>query len=82
MERSLDAMKTALRVLTAITKRHHPDEVDLQSLRQLAPLVGNLPPDELACEVIQLAIKHRAEVRKGCSVGALYAPRDNTEYLT
>ena len=65
MQQSLDAMKLALRVLQALNEEREPDEQDLTSLRALAPLVGNLPPDELACEVIKLAIERRAQVRSG-----------------
>jgi len=36
---------------------------DLDELRRLAPLLANAEVDELACEVIQQAVKHRTEVR-------------------
>lgn len=56
-------MKVALRVLTALNEKQTPNPQDLAELGRLAPLLNGLPPDELACEVIQLALKHRAEVR-------------------
>jgi DNA-binding NarL/FixJ family response regulator len=59
----IDAMKIALRVLTAITEKRNPDPDDLQELHRLAPLQPGASPDELACEVIQQAIKRRADAR-------------------
>lgn len=66
MQYSLAAMELALRVLTALTEKRHPDPEDASRLRALAAGAGarELPLDELACEVIQQALKHRAEVRK------------------
>ena len=64
MQTSLDAMRVAVRVLGALNQNRPPDRGDLDRLRQLAPLSAHLPADELACEVIQMAIKHRAEVRE------------------
>ncbi len=63
MQNSLQAMKVALRVLTAVTERTPADEADLAELRRYAPDAANLPPDELACEVIQRALKARAMAR-------------------
>jgi hypothetical protein len=63
MQESLEAMKVAVRVLGTLNQNQSPDGDDLDRLRQLAPLSAHLPADELACEVIQQAIKHRAEVR-------------------
>ncbi len=64
MQYSLDSMKVALRVLTALTEKRAADEKDIAELRALAgPSSEGLPPDELACEVIQLALRHRAQVR-------------------
>jgi hypothetical protein len=63
MPRSIEAMQLALRVLTALTEKRYPDPEDLAQLRQLAPDAAAKTPDELACEVIQNALKHRAEVR-------------------
>ena len=60
-------METALRVLTAITEKHHPDSIDIDELRKLSPALAHLPPDELACSVIQQALKRRAELRGAAS---------------
>lgn len=57
------AMTVALRVLAAITYKHEPDPADVAELKRLAPLLADTPPDELACDVIQQAIRRRAEVR-------------------
>ena len=58
------AMRTALRVLTAITNRQLPDESDLQELHRYAPEFAHLPPDQSACAVIQSALKAREEAEK------------------
>ena len=57
-------MELALRVLSAVTLGQHPSPRDVAELRQLAPdAPPNMGADELACEVIQRAIKqHRAAV--------------------
>jgi hypothetical protein len=64
MEQGLDAMKTALRVLTAITDRHNPEPADVEELRRWAPLLAALPPDELACDVILQVMKQRSGERR------------------
>jgi hypothetical protein len=56
-------MNTALRVLKAITEKREPDSTDVDELRHLAPLPADTPIDELACEVIQQALKRRAAAR-------------------
>jgi hypothetical protein len=61
MQQGLDAIKLALRVLTAITDKQNPDASDVQWLRQYAPLLADLPPDELACEVVQEELARRRE---------------------
>jgi hypothetical protein len=68
MQYSLDAMKIALRVLTALTEKRNPSDEEIGRLRELVGVAGeHLPADELACEVIQKALKHRAYVRRaGC----------------
>jgi hypothetical protein len=63
MELTLDALKTALRVLTAISERQKPDPGDVEALRTFAPLLANSPLDELACDVIQQALRRRSEIR-------------------
>ena len=62
VEETSDAMKIALRVLTAFIEERPPDPSDVEELRQLVP--GGRPAlDELACDVIQRAIRHRKEVQ-------------------
>jgi hypothetical protein len=62
MQESLEAMKVALRVLSALTEKRPPDPADIEELRRYAPLAnGSL--DELACDVIQEAVKHREHAR-------------------
>jgi hypothetical protein len=64
MQKSLEAMETALRVLTAINAKRHPDPLDVDALRAYAgPQPDGMGLDEFACEVIQQALKQRAEVR-------------------
>jgi hypothetical protein len=63
MQKGLDAMKTALRVLTAITERQHPDMADIEALRRFAPQHANTSLDELARDVIQEALKQRSAIR-------------------
>ena len=69
MQQSFDAMKLALRVLEAVNERREPDSQDVAGLRALAPLIANLPLDELACEVMRLALERRAKVREAVRRG-------------
>jgi hypothetical protein len=66
MQYSLQAMELALRVLTALTEKRNPSPEDANRLRAIAAATGTceMPLDDLACEVIQQALKHRAQVRK------------------
>ena len=57
------AMKTALRVLTAINERYEPDPTDAEELRQYTPLRADTPLDEVAFTVIQQTIRFRALAR-------------------
>jgi hypothetical protein len=63
MQQSYNVMELALRVLNALTYKRNPDPNDIDALHQLAPDFAGLPADELACQVIQRALKCRAEVR-------------------
>jgi len=64
MQAGLDAMKTALRVLTAITEKRQPDPADITLLRNYAgPQPQDIALDEFACTIIQRALKRRAEIR-------------------
>jgi hypothetical protein len=53
-------LETALRVLSAITAHNDPDRCDVETLHHFAPTLNDVAPDELACEVIQMAIRHKA----------------------
>ena len=64
MQEGPEAMIIALRVLTALMDNLYPDPADVEKLHQLAPARGSAAPlDELACDVIQKALKHRAMLR-------------------
>jgi hypothetical protein len=70
MQAGLDAMKTALRVLTAITEKREPDPADITLLRSYAgPQPKDVALDEFACTIIQQALKHRAEIRSAAASG-------------
>jgi len=60
---SMAALKTAQRVLTALSGRGPLRPEDLDRLRRFAPALMNEPPDELACDVIKQALQIRAAVR-------------------
>ena len=67
MQESFDAMTTALRILTAITKECDPEPTDVVALRTFCgSQAQGVDIDELACEVIQNALRHRAKVRAAC----------------
>jgi len=61
MSYNLEAIKTGLRVLAAISDRANPAPVDVQELLRLAPECADLPIDELACEVVHRAINASVE---------------------
>ena len=63
MEASLDALKTALRVLAALTEKRTPEEEDVKSLREYANDDRSPDLDELACDVIQRALVRRTTAR-------------------
>jgi hypothetical protein len=64
MQESLEAMTTALRVLTALTEKRQPSPLDVDMLRQYAgPQPDGIGLDEYACDVIHRAIRRRSEVR-------------------
>jgi hypothetical protein len=64
MERTLNAMKVAARVLVALGEHQAPDQADVDELRSLDPLMNDMPLDDLACDVIQQALKRRAELKQ------------------
>jgi len=65
MEKTTKALKTALRVLAAITDDRKPDPADVEELQRLAPLMGDTPLDDLASDVIQQALRRRARDKDG-----------------
>jgi hypothetical protein len=65
MQRSLEVMQTALRVLAAVNAKRHPDSMDIDALRAYAdPQNEDIGLDEFACEVIQKALKERVAARR------------------
>ena len=61
-------MAVAIRVLTAINECRSPDAKDVEALRSLEPLLAEtLPLDELACEVIQQALKRRNQLSRNAA---------------
>jgi hypothetical protein len=64
MQESLEAIETALRVLTALTEKRQPSQGDLDMLRQYGgPKPDGIGLDEYVCSIIQKAINRRADVR-------------------
>jgi hypothetical protein len=67
MHDSLHKMEVALRVLSSLTNGEKPDPDDVRELVTLAHTAREYSLDsldELACEVIQQALRRRAEVRR------------------
>jgi hypothetical protein len=61
-------LETALRVLDAFSEHNEPELADVQKLKRLAPLMSLLedaPLDEIACDVIERALKHGATPQVG-----------------
>ena len=56
----VNSLKTALRVLAAITNHVEPSPTDVESLRAIAPEYCLHTPDEIACEVIRRSLSKRA----------------------
>ena len=63
MRASLEVIKTATRVLSALTENESPNAADVQTLRDYDETRNGRDLDELACDVIQKALRHRADVR-------------------
>ena len=60
----LAALILAVRILTATIEHYAPDSRDVEELRRFAPLLADLPIDELACEVVYAELKRREEKRQ------------------
>ena len=74
MQKSLEVMDTALRVLADINSKRHPKAADIDRLRAYAgPQADGMGLDEFACEVIHKALKQRAAVR-GSKVSVIESP--------
>jgi hypothetical protein len=67
---SIEVMKLALRVLNALTEKTAPAAADLEGLLSFAPDLTKLPPDELACEVIQRAMKRQVHMQRALNTGS------------
>ena len=63
MRVGIDAIKTATRVLAALTAKQEPDPADIQALLDYDQPTNGRDFDELACDVIQKALRHRAAMR-------------------
>lgn len=65
MQRSLQAMQTALRILSALTEKREPDATDVSELeRYIGPKPNAVDLDEWVCNAITKAIKHRTAARE------------------
>src|SRR5205085_11341697 len=70
MQKSLEVMDTALRVLADINSKRHPKAADIDRLRAYAgPQADGMGLDEFACEVIHKALKQRAAVDRARQSG-------------
>ncbi len=67
---SIEIMKVALQVLTAITDKSGPRRSDIEALLMFAPDLTKLPADELACEVIQRAMKRQVHLQRALNTGS------------
>lgn len=62
---NIAVMQTALRVLAAITEHQMPAQSDLAQLREAAPEFASHRMDDLACHVIETALRNRKAAREG-----------------
>ena len=63
MQESQEAMKTALRVLTALTEQRQPSPLDVDTLRLYAgPQSEGIGLEQFACDVIQTWLARRTAV--------------------
>jgi hypothetical protein len=64
MEEGLAAMKTALRVLSAISEGLQPEPADVHAVQNYAgPQPEGAGLDEVACAAVQRALTRRAKIR-------------------
>jgi hypothetical protein len=62
---SLEAIRTAARVLASTAEMHNPDPGDIVALRRFAPHLSHCHTDELVREVIILAVNRMASGARG-----------------
>jgi hypothetical protein len=63
MQETQEAMKTALRVLTALTEKRQPSPLDVDTLRRYAgPHPEGIGLEQFACDVIQKSLARRTAV--------------------
>lgn len=60
----VEAFQIAWRVLRATAEKKFPSPEDVEALQKFMPQTAGGTPDELACDVIQLAMSRRAELRR------------------
>jgi hypothetical protein len=58
-----EPMIVALRVLCTIREGVPPEPEDLEHLRRVAPPMNDATADELACHVVQQALRYRSGVQ-------------------
>src|SRR5206468_3175523 len=64
MQNSLAAMKSALRILSAITQHRFPEPADVTALYEYAgPPSADMSLDEYACAVVQKACERYSRIR-------------------
>ena len=64
MQESSEVLKTALRVLTALTEKCQPSPLDVDTLRRHAgPQPEGLGLEQFACDVIQKSLGRRTALR-------------------
>lgn len=64
MRYSVDVMQAAVRVLRALTEKTAPDSSDVAMLKDFDRSGNGRDLDELACDVIQKAVKRREQLRR------------------
>jgi hypothetical protein len=68
MEQRGVALTLALRVLTAINEKRHPDQAEVELLREFSKLPAHTAIDQIACQLIEQAIQHVPVSRKAARV--------------
>jgi len=82
MSDDISTMKSAIRVLMAITDRVEPTPTDVAELHRIAPECSDLPLDELACELVQRALKKRGRASGNEMNEANYVNEGGHNYST